>query len=265
VNDEPVLDTSVAHPARVYNYLLGGKDNYAADRRVAERTVDLLPGLVAGVRANRRFVLQAVRYAASERGIDQFVDLGAGVPTSPAVHDVARAINPAVRVAYVDNDPIVVSHDRALLGNDSQVVVTANDLTDPTSVLDDPEIAHLIDWERPVGLIAAAVFHFIPDDQEVRQILAAYRDRLAPGSALIVSMATSEGRTPSQVLQVETAYATSMPFRLRSAAQLADFLDGLELAEPGIVDVVDWRPDPAAVRQGEGMAMAAVGHVPVRG
>lgn len=262
MNDQPAIDTSVAHPARVYDYLLGGKNNYAADRRVGDRTVALLPGLVAGVRANREFVLQAVRYAVQEHGIDQVVDLGAGVPTAPAVHEVARATDPAVRVAYVDNDPIVVCHDRALLGKASNVVVIAGDLTNPSSVLDDMEIGRMIDWRRPVALIAAAVLHFIPDDQEVHDILSAFRSQLAPGSVLIVSMATSEGRTPAQVEEIEARYATNLPFRLRSAAQMADFLDGLELVEPGIVDVVDWRPHAGAVRQGEGMALAAVARVP---
>lgn len=259
--DRPIIDTSVAHPARVYNYLLGGKDHYLVDRVVGDRTTQLLPEIVAAARANRQFVLHAVRFLAAEHGIRQFVDLGSGVPVVPSVHDVAREVIPDAVVVYVDNDPIVLAHDRALLGKHPGVGVVGGDLTDPPAVLHDPIVTELIDWSRPVGIIAAAVFHFVPDDDRVRSILDAYRAKLVPGSAVVLAQASAEGRSVEATREIEATYATNLPFRMRTAAQLRAFLDGLDLAEPGLVDLLDWRPTIEGARSGAGLGLCAVGIV----
>ena len=258
----PPIDPTQAHPARVYDALLGGKDNYAPDRDVAGRMADLLPDLVAGVRRNREFVVAAVRLMVGELGIRQIVDIGSGVPTSPSVHEVARGIDPATVVVYADNDPLVLAHDRALLGGRPGVVTVAADLTDPPSILDHPELTGLVDWDRPVALVIAAVLHFLPDDECALGYVARYRDALAPGSAIALSMATSEGRTEEEAREIERTYASSQPFVLRSRERIAEFLDGLRLVGPGIVDIAEWHPGAIPGRTGSGMALGAVGVKP---
>jgi hypothetical protein len=242
----PGIDTSVAHPARIYDHLLGGKDNYEVDRRTAERLLAVVPEVGHTARRNREFIARAVRYVVGDLGIDQIVDIGTGIPTAPAVHAVAREIDPGVRVAYVDNDPIVLAHDRALLAREPGVLTVLGDLTDPPSVLEHPEIAQLVDWSRPVGLLLAAVFHFVPDERDPLAMLAAYRERLAPGSAVVISLATSEGYPAEVAQRVREVYRTAAaPLVPRTRAQIERFFTGLRVVEPGVTILSGWRPDSA--------------------
>jgi molybdopterin-guanine dinucleotide biosynthesis protein len=255
----PEIDVSVAHPARIYDFLLGGKDNYAADRAVAEQIMGVNPQTAAAARRNREWVLRAVPVMVGVLGIDQIVDLGTGIPTAPTVHGVARAVNPDVVVAYVDNDPIVLAHDRALLAVDAGVVTVLGDLTEPASVLDDPEIGALIDWSRPVGIIMAAVFHFVPPQRRPLEIVAAYRDRLAPGSAVALSMLTSEGVDDDEIERGKQAYRATQGLTFRSQAGVTDFFAGLDLVEPGVVAPAQWQPTELPRTETDGSELLLVG------
>jgi hypothetical protein len=229
------MDTSKPNIARVYDYWLGGKDNYAIDREVAGRMLEHDPELRDRVRDNREFVAVVARQAA-ERGIVQFLDLGAGLPTRPSVHEAAREVNPLARVVYVDNDPVVVSHARALLATGEGLAVTPADLRDPAAVLADPVVRDVIDPAQPVCVILAAVVHFLPAAQAT-EIAAGFIRPLAAGSWLAVSFAHF---TDEELLARLYALHTTAQFRNHGTAQLAAFLAGLDLIPPGIADVRRW-------------------------
>ena len=263
---DPGFDASRPHVSRVYDYLLGGKDNYAADRAVAEQMLVINPGAAHSARRNREFILRAVRAMVEDLGIDQIVDLGTGIPTAPTVHRVARDINPDVVVAYIDNDPIVMAHDRALLAVEPGVLTVLADLTDPPSVLDDQEIGGLIDWSRPVGIIMAAVFHFVPPERNPEAMVAAYRDRLAPGSAAAISRLTSEGAVASQMTRARNEYRerATQGLTFRSRDEVGAFFTGFDLVEPGLVHPAEWRPTqlPPTETEGSDYVLVGVGALP---
>jgi hypothetical protein len=236
------IDTSRPHPARMYDYYLGGRDNYEVDREAADRVVDIAPEVPASARANRDFLARAVRFLA-ESGIRQFIDIGTGIPTSPNTHEIAHAVSPDARVAYVDNDPIVATHAGARLTGAGNTGFFLGDLRDPRTILDHPTIGKLIDFDQPVALMLVAVLHFIKDDEDPAGIVAALRDALPSGSHLVLSHATSEvypGSMPElfRIYEKATAALTT-----RSYAEVEALLDGFELLEPGLVDVMDWRVD----------------------
>lgn len=240
------IDTSIAHPARVYDYLLGGKDNFEPDRVVGDRLIRAVPDIQPLVRRNREFIQRAVRYLVEDEGIEQIIDVGTGIPTSPAVHETAREINPGVRIAYVDNDPIVLAHDRALLSREEGVVTFLGDLVDPPSVLDHPGLREHIDFDRPVAVLFAAVFHFVTDDQDPGGIVAAYRKRMAPGSAMVISHLSRRHRPREAVDEFVRSYKTSAPLVFRSEPEIRELFDGFDLVEPGLVPLHEWRPDSSA-------------------
>jgi len=251
----PGTDGGVPSPARMYDYFLGGKDNYAVDREAAERVIAAHPQQRLLARNNRAFLTRAVRSLA-EAGIDQFVDLGAGVPTEPATHQTARGIVPGARVVYVDEDPVVLAHARALLGTDDGIGVVGRDVLDPAAVLADPELTRLIDFSRPVGVLAVALFHFNPDPGP-KQVIAAFRERMAPGSWLVLSTGTDEGLSASAQAELGRGYAgTARGMHLRSRAEIEGLFDGFALVEPGVVDVSQWRgnaePTPVRILAGVG-------------
>jgi S-adenosyl methyltransferase len=262
----PQIDVSIAHPARIYDFLLGGKDNYEADREVAQHMLAINPQAAPSARRNREFILRAVRAMVEDLGIDQIVDLGTGIPTAPTVHRVARDINPDVVVAYVDNDPIVMAHDRALLAVEPGVLTVLADLTHPPSVLDDPEIGGLIDWSRPVGIIMAAVFHFVPPQRDPEAMVAAYRDRMAPGSVAAISMLTSEGAVASEMSRARQEYQerATQGLTFRSRAEVGAFFAGFDLVEPGLVHPAEWRPTqlPPTETEGSDYFLVGVGRKP---
>lgn len=235
----PQIDTGRPSAARMYDYALGGKDNYPADRAAADEILEVFPQGRALARANRAFLVHAVRTLA-EAGITQFLDLGTGIPTSPGVHEVAREVHPQARVAYVDNDPVVMVHCRALLAGQPGVVAVPHDLREPARVLDDPMVNKVIDFRRPVGLLMTAVLHFV-DLGVAPMVVHQYVRRLVPGSYLAASMATTEGIDPSAVAHLEAVYArTPSPLHVRSRAQIEELFDGLELPGPGLVDLNRW-------------------------
>lgn len=224
----------------MYDYALGGKDNFEVDRRAAHAVMELIPEGPALARANRGFLVRAVRHLA-DTGITQFLDLGTGIPTSPSVHEVARRVQPDARVVYVDHDPIVLAYNRALLARKCGVTTLLHDLRDPATVLDDPALREVIDLDRPVGLLMIAVLHFV-DLVLAPEVVRSYLRRLAPGSYLAISAVTSEGTDPAVIEQVSEVYRQSpSQLHFRTRAQLEEFFDGLTLIEPGLVDVSRWR------------------------
>lgn len=241
-----VPDFSKPHPARMYSYYLGGKDHLAADREAAEKVIAAYPETRKVARANRRFLTRAVWYLA-EHGIQQFIELGAGMPAEPNVHEVARQVQPDARVVYVDNDPVVITHHRARWASCSHVGVVDADIRAPQTVLNDPELTELIDFDQPVAVLCAAVLHFIACSDRPDEIMAAFRWQTVPGSYMVLSHATSDGADPALLAGIMDGYAEStVPAVPRSAAEIAAFLTGVELVEPGLVDVSLWRPDTKA-------------------
>ncbi|MQY07387.1 SAM-dependent methyltransferase [Actinomadura macrotermitis] len=240
------IDPSKAHPARRYNYWLGGKDNYAADRASAQVVADAFPTVALAARENRAFMRRAVTYLAGEAGVDQFLDIGTGLPSAGNVHEIAQAITPAARVVYVDNDPIVLVHARALLTSSAQGATSYidADLREPRKILEHPDLARTLDLSRPVALMLVAVMHFMTDDDDPYGLFRTLVDALPSGSHVVVTQATGDYLTPEQYAENVAANERSgVPFRLRSREEFARFFTGLELLPPGITSVVEWRPE----------------------
>ena len=230
-------------PARVYDYLLGGKDNYVIDREAGDLLCERLPYAVELAWANRRFLHRVVKLMA-ENGITQFLDIGPGFPTAPTTDETARRVNPAARVLYADNDPVVVSHLRALRGDD-QVMAIHADVRDPDEILGSPAAQALIDFTRPVGLVMTGVLHFIPKECNLREITATLRRRLAPGSCLAVSHVSTTGTAPEWRKAVLDSFPLGSPARpvFRTADQIRQVFGDWPLVQPGLVDIADWQPD----------------------
>jgi hypothetical protein len=252
------FDSSVPHIARVYDYWLGGKDNFAADRELGERTLEAYPNLVFSVRANRAFLARAVRFLAAEMGIRQFLDIGTGIPTANNTHEVAQRVAPEARIVYVDNDPIVLSHARALLTSkpEGACAYLDADLRDPDAIL--AEAADTLDFRAPVAVMLVAVAHFVGDDAEAGAIVNGLMDACVPGSFLAISHAASDIDTEQQTEMVRRLnQSVAEKATLRDRAGVARLFDGFELVEPGVVRTAEWRPDsdleaasPAAVWAG---------------
>jgi len=242
--DEPDLSTDRAHSARVYDYLLGGKDNYAVDRAAAQAIMRLWPAVGKAAVANRSFMHRAARFMA-EQGITQFLDIGTGIPTEPNLHQVVQAVTPTARVVYVDNDPLVLVHAAAFMESDprGRTAYLQADLRHPGSILDSPELHDVLDTDRPIGLSMIALLHFVTDDDEATAVLARMTGALAPGSFLALTHGSDEF-DPERMRALADVYAaTGFEYRFRGHAEIADLLDGLELVEPGIVQIHTWRPE----------------------
>ena len=242
----PAIDTSKPHPARMYDYFLGGKDNYEVDQEAAERFIRAAPEVRLAVRANRRFMHRAVRYVVAEGGVRQILDIGTGLPTEPNVHQIARAVAPGTRVAYVDNDPIVSAHSRSLLDDDDQTSVVLADLRDPRSVLDHPDVRRVIDFDQPVALLLVAVLHFVTEEEDPDAVVATLLDALPAGSHLVLSHATVDIHDDAREDAVNVYKNATATMNPRSRARVLSFFGDLALAEPGLVLVPDWRPDEPA-------------------
>lgn len=237
------IDPNRPSAARIYDCLLGGTHNFAADRAVAARALELVPELPMIAKVNRAFLRRAVRFAAAN-GVRQFLDLGSGIPAEGSVHEIARSVHPGARVAYVDLEPTAVLHAQAILGDDPDTVALLGDLQFPDTILTDPRLSELIDFTEPVCFLLMAVLHFVPDGPVLGAALRRYREVAAPGSHLAVSHATSGARR-EQLDRVADLYnRTGTPVVLRDPLRLAALLDGWDLVEPGIVFAADWRPDP---------------------
>jgi O-methyltransferase involved in polyketide biosynthesis len=240
------FDSGVAHPARRYNYWLGGKDNFAADRESGDLLAKSYPAARIAARANRAFLGRAVGYAAGEAGVRQFLDIGTGLPTADNTHEVAQRVAPDSRIVYVDNDPMVMAHARALLTStpEGETRYLEDDLRHPEQIL---AAADILDFTRPVALILVAVVHFLPEQEESRRIVRTLVDALPAGSHLIMTAATTDLLTPELKANWDESLRTGRSdVYPRTRDEFASFFDGLELVTPGIVPVADWRPDPAA-------------------
>jgi hypothetical protein len=240
------VDTSVAHPARVYDYWLGGNVNFPVDREAAERVLAATPGLRMRVRASRAFLTRVVRHLTATAGIDQFVDLGSGIPSTDNVHEVAQAVNPAARVVYVDNDPIVLVHAKPLLTGTAEGAtdLVQADLRFPQQVL--AAAAQTVDLTRPVGLLMLGVLHLIQDAEDPWGIVAEYMAALAPGSYVAISHPAIEIYPGQREAQRRYNERVATPQTLRDRTAVERFFTGLEMVEPGLVQVHQWRPDPGA-------------------
>jgi S-adenosyl methyltransferase len=240
----PDFDTSIPHIARVYDYWLGGKDNFAADRELGEKTLAAYPNLVYSVRANRAFLVRAVRFLAAEMGIRQFLDIGTGIPTANNTHEVAQRVAPESRIVYVDNDPIVLSHAQALLKSNRQgaCAYLDADLRDPEAIL--AAAASTLDFSQPVAVMLIAVMHFVGDDSQASAIVRRLTDACAPGSFVTISHAASDIDAEQQTEMVRRLNeSVAEKATLRDRAGVTRLFDGLDLVAPGVVRVADWRPD----------------------
>jgi trans-aconitate methyltransferase len=240
------LKTDVPHPARIYDYLLGGKDNFPADREAAGEITRYWPSLPKSMRANRDFLARLGHYLAAEQGIRQFLDIGTGLPTSPNLHEVAQAAAPDSRIVYVDNDPIVLVHARALLTStpEGRTTYIDADLKDPDTILASTDLREGLDFDRPIALTLIAVLHYIDDEQEAADIINRFMRPLAPGSILAVSTTTHESN-PDEVHAGMAAYrARGIPAKERTKAEVEAFFTGLEMLEPGVTLINHWHPTP---------------------
>jgi hypothetical protein len=263
------LNTTVPHPARRYNYWLGGKDNFAPDRKSGDAIAAVFPQIRTAARANRDFLRRAVTTLAKEAGIRQFLDIGTGLPTANNTHEVAQKIDPTSRVVYVDNDPLVLIHARALLTSAPEGATTYldADVRNPGEILDAAAVRSTLDFSKPIALMLVAILHFIPDEDQPHQVVSQLVNALPPGSYVVISHATYDP-LPQQVIDRLLALpASSGPFHPRSRQEFARFLADLELISPGIVSIADWRaeeedlprPTPADV-----ICYGAVARVPNR-
>ncbi|MGW0659649.1 SAM-dependent methyltransferase [Streptodolium elevatio] len=241
----PGIDTSTPHTARMYDYFLGGKTNFAADRAAGDRIIGIMPGIVETSLANRAFLGRAVRHVA-RAGVRQFLDIGTGIPTSGNTHEVAQAVLPEARVAYVDNDPIVLAHARALMSSDGRgrTSFSQGDLREPEKILASPEVRDVIDFDSPVCLNLLAIMHFIGPEDDPERIIAVLREAMVPGSYMLMTHGTGDfvdddlGDAAVEVYKNASAGVTG-----RTHAEIAAFFEGFDLVEPGIVRLPLWRPD----------------------
>jgi len=245
------IDTSKPHAARIYDYLLGGKDHFAIDRETAEKGIKLIPTGRTPARENRAFLGRAVRYLVAEAGIRQFLDIGTGLPSANNVHEVAQAEAPESRVVYVDNDPIVLAHARALLTSTPQgrsAYIDA-DFCKPGTILDAPALRNTLDFSKPVALMLVGILHFIPDDQDPAQAIATLVDALPPGSYVTASHGSPEFNPEGAAAWTRSWRESGVPFQLRTTDEFADLVfRGLDLVDPGLVVVSEWRPQGTDLR-----------------
>jgi hypothetical protein len=246
------LQTDRPHPARVYDYLLGGKDHFAADRAAGEEALRVKPEAKASPRENRAFLHRVIRHLAGEAGIRQFLDIGTGLPTPPNVHEVAQGIVPEARIVYADNDPIVLAHARALLtsSHPGRTAYIDADLRDPDSILSAAALRELLDFDQPVAVLLVAIMHFITDQDGPYEIVGRLLEALPVGSYLAMSHVTGDF-DPQAWAEVTAVYARNgMALKVRSKSEIERFFTGLDLVEPGVISVPRWRRDPGDGQQG---------------
>jgi hypothetical protein len=258
------IDTGTAHPARVHNCWLGGKDNFAADREAAQAAIDANPGIVASARAGRAFLARTVRYLVAEAGVRQFLDIGTGLPSASNTHEVAQAVAPESRVVYVDNDPIVLTHARALLSStpEGATAYLDADLREPDLIL--KSAARTLDLNQPVALLLLMILHLIPDGECPGKIVERLLSALPAGSYLVLAHPASDVQ-PAATAEMTRRLNERMGGTvgtLRTRGEVAGYFDGLELVEPGLVQPQQWRPDPTADAPTEVAAWCGVARKP---
>jgi S-adenosyl methyltransferase len=242
----PEIDTSKPQAARMYDFYLGGKDNFQADRDTAQALMRVVPTIRAAARENRAFLGRAVRYLVAEAGIRQFLDIGTGLPSANNVHEVAQDVAPSCRIVYVDNDPLVLAHARALLTSkpEGKTAYIEADLRDPEKILNHPATREMVDFTKPVALMLVAVLHFVPDSYGPRQIVRTLLDALPSGSYLVASHVTPVYYPDRGAAAARTYTQRGVPFQFRDADEFAELaFNGLEMVDPGLVPVSEWRPD----------------------
>ena len=249
-----------ANVARIYDYLLGGKDNYDVDRQAAERLLALVPDAAVAAWDNREFLGRTVRFLAEEKGIRQFLDIGTGLPTRTNVHSIAHESAPDARVVYVDYDPVVISHARALLCKTRAVCAVEGDLRAPEDILAKPELRAQINCGQPVAVLLIAILHFIGDADDPWRIVNVLKDAVPRGSYLVISHVTADHVSPAIAREVRDLYGvTSAAATPRSHADIARFFDGLEIVPPGLVNVASWRPGWMPVNPGRTLFLGGAG------
>ncbi len=241
----PEVNTGVAHSARVYDYWLGGKDNFAADRALGDAMIAAIPSLVAMARANRDYLGRVVRYLAGEAGVTQFLDIGTGIPAVGNTHEVAQAANPRSRVVYVDNDPIVLAHARALMASHpaGKTAFIQADIREPEKILADPEVERTLDLGQPVALMLVAILMLFGDDEDPQGWVRTLVEALPSGSYVAVTHPTADFNPGEMSGAVDAAKHAGINLVPRGQAGVAAFLDGLEVVDPGVVPVLAWRPE----------------------
>jgi S-adenosyl methyltransferase len=242
----PEIDTSRPHSARMYDYFIGGKNHFAADRKTAREVLRHSPYVPVAARENRAFLGRAVRYLAAEAGITQFLDIGTGLPTTNNVHEVAQRVTPSARVVYVDNDPLVLAHARALLTSSAEgrTAYIQADLRDPGAILSDPATRDVLDFGKPVALMLVAILHFTPDESRPAEVIATLLDALPSGSYLAASHLTTDYDKDAASAGQRVMRGAGITMQKRDSAEFAKLaFPGLELVPPGVVLVSEWRPD----------------------
>ena len=254
------FDASRPHVARVYDYLLGGKDNFAADRAVGDQMIASLPAIQVGVRAQRDVLGRVVRYLVGEVGIRQLLDIGSGLPTAENVHEIAQLIEPATRVVYIDHDPVVLLHATALLADQKATFAADGDLRDPAGILTHPVVLDHLDLDEPIGLLMCGILHYILDEENPAELVGTLYRALPRGSYVMIHHLLDMEDPAAATLQAQMRGGLGRA-QFRTHAQIRDLFDGLELVEPGLVPVPDWRPDPGTpgVRDHPVLQMACVG------
>jgi hypothetical protein len=248
MSSNPQLNTDVAHPARVYDYILGGKDHFRADRELGDKLMQSVHGIQSSMRANRAFMTRAARHLA-ELGVRQFLDIGTGLPTSPNLHEVAQAVDPASRVVYVDNDPIVLVHARALLTStaEGRTAYVDADFRTPQAILAAPEL-QILDLDQPVAVCLLAIMHYVLDGEAAHRIVDTLVEPLPSGSYLAISTLTGDSLPGGLDEGMEAYNRAGIPLKMRTREEVEDLFRGLELLDPGVVLVHRWHPDEQAAR-----------------
>jgi hypothetical protein len=250
------FDPARPNAARVYDYLLGGKDNFAADRAVGDQIIASLPEVQAGVQAQRAVLGRVVRYLVGEAGVRQLLDVGSGLPTSDNVHEIAQRTAPGTRVVYVDNDPVVLAHARAILSDDAATFAEHGDLLDPASIVASRAIREHLDWTQPVGLLLCGIMHYVLDEEHPERVIAELIDALPSGSYVFIHHLLDTGDPAAAELQAQMLKGLGR-VRFRTLAQVRRLFGDLELVPPGLVPVPEWRPDPgAAIRADYGVVLS---------
>jgi hypothetical protein len=237
------IDSTRPNIARVYDYLLGGKDNFEADRALGDKIKDAMPAVRLGVEQQRAVLRRVVRHLVGEAGIRQIIDIGSGLPTAGNVHETAREIDPETHVVYVDHDPVVLAHARALMADNKTTIAIGGDARDPAGILGDPELRAHVDLDRPVGLLLCGILHHILDDEDPFGVVAAYRAAIPSGSYIFIHHLAEVDDPSVAAAQAELQRGTGRG-QFRPAERIAQFFEGLDMVDPGLVSVTEWRPDP---------------------
>src|SRR4051812_39079609 len=251
------IDLDKPNPARVYDYILGGRLNYAVDRMFADQVLAAQPNARERAQLNRQWLRRAIRFG-MDQGIRQFLDIGSGMPTVGHVHEVAHAIDPTARIVYVDNEPVAVAHSEIVLEDNDNAAMVHADAEFPDDVLEHDTTEMMLDLDQPIMVVMALFVHFIPDSRDPARLIAAYRDALAPGSYLALSSATYEQQSEGTTRAVEMYKQSANPVTPRSADELRALVDGFEVVDPGIVFIPEWRPEEAHPNPSESGGLALV-------